>query len=95
VATKGGKKCGTSLPVVLDLRPDGRIVRGIKIRAAIPSDAAVIADFNLRMAWETEGLRLDPEVVRQGVAAVLEDANKGIYYVADADGEVVGQLMIT
>ena len=47
------------------------------------------------MAWETEGLRLDPEVVRRGVAAVLEDAHKGIYYVADADGEVVGQLMIT
>jgi len=47
------------------------------------------------MAWETERLQLDPEVLRRGVAAVLDDAGKGIYYVAEANGAVVGQLMIT
>lgn len=59
------------------------------------SDAAVIAEFNLRLAWETEQLQLDPEVVRQGVATVLRDENKGAYYVAELNDTIVGQLMIT
>jgi GNAT superfamily N-acetyltransferase len=40
-------------------------------------------------------LKLKPEVVRSGVAAVLNDASKGVYYVAETNGAVVGQLMIT
>ena len=40
-------------------------------------------------------MQLKPEVVRSGVAAVLNDASKGIYYVAETNGAVVGQLMIT
>ena len=72
-----------------------RIVRAIVIRKARPSDVAVIAEFNRRMAWETERLKLDAEIVRRGVAAVLDDEHKGIYYVAEADSAIVGQLMIT
>ena len=56
---------------------------------------AVIADFNLRLAEETENLRLDPERVRTGVAALLKDPSKGLYYVAEVDGMVAGQVMIT
>ena len=67
----------------------------IKIRQATVSDAAVIAEFNRRLALETEGLRLDPAQVEAGVAALLRDRSKGIYYVAEAAGQVVGQLMIT
>jgi GNAT superfamily N-acetyltransferase len=68
----------------------------MKIRTAVPGDAAVIADFNLRLAFETEALKLDPETVRKGVAALLADASKGIYFVAEMPGgEVGGQLMIT
>jgi GNAT superfamily N-acetyltransferase len=58
-------------------------------------DAPVIADFNLRLAAETEQLRLDPATVNTGVAAILGDATKGIYFVAMVDGQVAGQLMIT
>lgn len=68
---------------------------GITIRAAAASDASVIADFNLRLAEETEDLRLDPACVRAGVAALLADPAKGLYFVAEVDGTIAGQLMIT
>ena len=67
----------------------------ITVRHAGPADAPVIADFNLRLAQETEGLHLDPASVRAGVDALLNDLAKGIYYVAEADGVVAGQVMIT
>jgi ribosomal protein S18 acetylase RimI-like enzyme len=55
----------------------------------------VIADYNLRLAEETEALRLDPAVVAGGVTALLQDPAKGRYFVAEAEGQVIGQLMIT
>jgi len=67
----------------------------MNIRQASLSDAPVIAEFNLRLAEETEQLRLDPAIVRAGVAAILSDPIKGLYFVAEMDGVVVGQLMIT
>ena len=58
-----------------------------------------MAEFNSRMAWETENRRLDPERVRQGVAALLSDPAKGSYFLAEGqqDGTitVAGQLLIT
>lgn len=65
------------------------------IRRGEPRDADTIADFNVRLAAETEPFELDRTVVRSGVGKVLEDETKGQYYVADAGGEVVGCLMIT
>jgi GNAT superfamily N-acetyltransferase len=47
------------------------------------------------LAAETENLRLDPDRVRTGVAALLKDPAKGLYYVAEVDGTVAGQVMIT
>jgi GNAT superfamily N-acetyltransferase len=67
----------------------------MKIRKAKPGDAAVIAEFNRNLAWETEKLRLNRRVVARGVRALLKDAAKGIYFVAEQDGAVIGQLMIT
>jgi GNAT superfamily N-acetyltransferase len=67
----------------------------LKIREAALADAPVIAAFNVRLAEESEGLRLEPGTVRAGVAAELTDPTKGVYYVAEMEGEVVGQLMIT
>ncbi len=55
----------------------------------------MIADFNLWLAQETEGLRLDQAEVATGVATLLADPAKGLYYVAEVDGEVAGQVMIT
>lgn len=70
-------------------------VINIDIRQAKVSDAPAIAEFNLRLAEETEALRLESAVVAAGVTALLQDPAKGLYFVAEADGEVVGQLMIT
>lgn len=47
------------------------------------------------MARETEGLELNPACVHTGVAALLADAAKGIYFVAEVKGVIAGQLMIT
>lgn len=65
------------------------------IRRAVVADDVAIADFNLRLAWETEQLRLDAATVTAGVRAVLRDASHGIYFVAEAEGRVVGQCSIT
>jgi GNAT superfamily N-acetyltransferase len=67
----------------------------MKIRKARPTDAAVIAEFNTRIAWETEKLRLDPQTIRRGVRAVLKDPGKGTYFVVEMEGTIVGQLLLT
>jgi GNAT superfamily N-acetyltransferase len=70
-----------------------------KIRPARLTDAGTVAEFNIRMAWETEQRKLDPERVRQGVGALLNDPAKGTYFVAEVESNgrssIVGQLLIT
>ncbi len=67
----------------------------MKIRKARVGDAPVIAEFNARMAWETEHRRLNSFRVNRGVALLLKDSSKGIYFVAEVGGRIVGQLLIT
>lgn len=66
-----------------------------RIRAARATDAPVIARFNREMALETEQRKLNAPRVLRGVKALLADPAKGTYYVAESDGEVIGQLLIT
>jgi len=66
-----------------------------RIRDANPADADVIAAFNAQIAFETEGERLDPETILTGVRTLLGDESLGRYWVAEIDGRVVGQIMIT
>ena len=68
---------------------------GISIRNAAMTDAAIIASNNSLMAEETEGRTLDPNIIGPGVAALLADPGKGRYWVAEAAGQIVGQLMVT
>lgn len=65
------------------------------IRKAELEDAKIIADFNCKMAVETEGLELDKDKVISGVKHAIEDYSKAEYYLYELDGTVVGQLMIT
>lgn len=68
----------------------------IRVRAAEPSDAPIIVEFNQRMAEETEGKRLATEILSAGVAAVFADKQRGFYVVAENEfKEVVGCLLIT
>lgn len=65
----------------------------IKIRPGLLFDIDTIADFQVKMAQETENLKLDPAVVNLGVTAVMDDPSKGKYWLAEVDGEVVGCLL--
>ncbi len=67
----------------------------INVRRAVPEDLETIVRFNAAMALETEGKVLDLEQLREGVAAVFQRHGLGFYFVAEVDGQVVGQLMIT
>jgi len=65
------------------------------IRQAEHTDLEALVAGNLAMAQETEHLQLDPEVLRAGVAAVLDERVPGRYYVFEEAGRVLAQLMIT
>ncbi|MGD0582846.1 MAG: GNAT family N-acetyltransferase [Bacteroidales bacterium] len=67
----------------------------IIIRRAIAEDAQKIISFQQAMAMETEGLKLNKEILSRGVKAVFDDPSKGEYFVADIDGSVIASLLIT
>lgn len=67
----------------------------LRIRDAETTDAATIAEFNRLLAVESEEITLDPDTVAAGVAALLADPSLGRYWLAEQDGEIVGQIMTT
>jgi GNAT superfamily N-acetyltransferase len=67
----------------------------LTIRPATPADVPTLVEFNAALAWETEHKRLDPAVLAPGVRAVFDDAARGFYTVAERDGVIVGQMMVT
>jgi GNAT superfamily N-acetyltransferase len=67
----------------------------ITIRDATIGDLEQVARYNIDLAFETEGIRLDPGTVSKGVRALLEDPSKGRYFIAERDGAVIGQLATT
>lgn len=67
-----------------------------KVGKGVPSDAAVIAQFQLDMALESEGTVLDKELIMKGVSAGLQDPAKGTYFlVKTPEGEIAGSLFLT
>ena len=66
-----------------------------EVRPALFSDWQVIANFNTRLAAETEGKRLDPNTIEQGVRTLLSQPQHGRYFLACVEGRVVGQIMHT
>jgi len=67
----------------------------VRIRKATLGDVATIVEFNTQLAHETEGLLLDKILVRRGVEDVLADPLKGTFWLAEVNGAVVGQLLVT
>jgi len=77
----------------------------LTIRQATAEDRDRIVLFNQAMAKETEGRILDRETLTRGVGAMLDDPDRGRYFVAEAprgdDGavsaadDIVGQLAVT
>lgn len=67
----------------------------LHIRPAVLSDLDFVVAGNLALARETENLTLDADVLRDGVRALLEGQAPGAYWIAELDGAVVGQTLIT
>ncbi len=67
----------------------------ISIRKAGSADVETMVEFNVAMARETEDKGLDREIVTNGVRAVIEDPTRGFYLLAEFEGRLVGQLMVT
>ena len=65
------------------------------IRPARSEDLESLVAGNLALAEESENVRLDRETLRAGIRALLDARAPGRYWVAEADGAVVGQLLIT
>jgi ribosomal protein S18 acetylase RimI-like enzyme len=66
-----------------------------KIREALPDDIQFIVSFQINMALETENLILDSDILTSGVESVFRFPDKGRYFVACTDREVIASLMIT
>ena len=66
----------------------------IKIRESSINDIPILAKNNQALAHETENIKLNTEILLAGVSNSLkrEDCH---YFVAELNGEVVGQAMIT
>lgn len=67
----------------------------ITVRRATLADAAYIVAFNTALAAESEGKTLDARTIAAGVRQALADPARSLYFVAEIDGEVVGQTMVT
>lgn len=65
------------------------------IRKAEISDINQIVEFQINMAYETENISLQPQIVKKGVTSVFNDIAKGQYYVAEIDKHVIGSLLTT
>lgn len=65
------------------------------IRPATLDDLDFIVSGNRALAEETEQLVLDQAVLRDGVRTLLEGRAPGRYWIAELEGVVVGQTLIT
>jgi GNAT superfamily N-acetyltransferase len=70
-------------------------VNPITIRRATLDDSAHIVCFNTALAAETERKTLDARTIAIGVRQALADPSRSLYFMAEVDGAVVGQTMVT
>ena len=67
----------------------------ITIHKAGKDDVPKIVAFNRALAEESEHRTLDEETLTTGVTRFLTLPEQGFYSLAELDGEIVGQVMIT
>jgi RimJ/RimL family protein N-acetyltransferase len=65
------------------------------IREASLSDIKTLADFQLKLALESEGITLNKNVVIDGLTALINDRAKGVYYLALDEETPIGCHLIT
>jgi GNAT superfamily N-acetyltransferase len=67
----------------------------LHVRPATLDDLDAIVTGNLELAEESEAVQLDEATLRPGVRALLDGRAPGQYWIAEVDGQVAGQLLIT
>jgi GNAT superfamily N-acetyltransferase len=67
----------------------------LRVRPASTADLPFIVQANIALAEETEDVRLDQAVLRDGVVALLENRAPGRYWIAEREGLPIGQTLIT
>lgn len=82
------------LNIVFEIR-NNKVAMIINIRKAQIKDIERIVEFQKEMAFETENLNLDSNILLKGVTSVFEDDAKASYYIAENETEPTGMLMIT
>ncbi|MFZ9596611.1 MAG: GNAT family N-acetyltransferase [Bdellovibrionia bacterium] len=66
----------------------------VHFRKASSEDAPTLVEFQIQMAWESEGVRLNPGTCSEGVNAVFRTPHAGTYHVAYCGTEILGCLLI-
>ncbi|HYX32290.1 MAG TPA: GNAT family N-acetyltransferase [Oligoflexus sp.] len=64
------------------------------VRPAQMQEAELLSDFQVTMAMESEGLRLDRPTVLRGIQSFLQRPDEGAYYVVTHDNIPVGCAMV-
>jgi GNAT superfamily N-acetyltransferase len=64
------------------------------VRSARELDFDGIVQFNRQLAWESEKIHLDEQILRDGVLRILRNPSLGRYFVAMDGDRVIGQTMI-
>ena len=65
------------------------------IRQATHDDIYTLAQFNMKMAFETEAVQLKPEVITAGVTGIIDNPQRGFYLVAEENDVIAASLMVT
>ena len=65
------------------------------IRPATTADARTIADHNRALCLETARKELDSATVLEGVTRFIEEPKYGRYFLAEQDGNIIGQAAHT
>ncbi len=58
----------------------------LHVRPATPADLDAIVTGNMKLAEESENVRLDAATLREGIRALLEGRAPGQYWMAELDG---------
>jgi ribosomal protein S18 acetylase RimI-like enzyme len=64
------------------------------VRRAQWNDVATLSDFQVAMAWESEGITLDRTTVQRGIESFLQGPEEGSYYIVTHDLIPIGCAMV-
>jgi len=65
------------------------------IRNASFEDVPFVAENNVKLAFESEGISIDYEIALKGAEMLIENESMGFYIVAVEDERIIGQIMVT